>query len=62
MRIGSYTEIAYLRFGLKSTYSKACVELFAVEMKLKRRKTRSGTPRIWVSCLWMMCSLYDICC
>lgn len=52
----------YLRFGLKRTYSKACVELLAVEMKLKRRKTRSGTPRICVSCLWMMCSLYDICC
>lgn len=62
MRSGSLTEFAYLLFGLKSTYSKAWVELFAVEMKLKRRKTRSGTPRMCVSCLWMMCSLYDICC
>ena len=52
----------YLRFGLKRTYSKAWVELLAVEMKLKRRKTRSGTPRMRVSCLWMTCSLYDICC
>lgn len=48
--------------GLNSTYSSACVELLAVEMKLKRRKTRSGTPRSWVSCLWMICSLNDICC
>lgn len=52
----------YLRLGLKSTYSSACVELLAVEMKLKRRKTRSGTPSSWVSCLWMICSLNDICC
>lgn len=62
MRTCSVAGFAYLLFGLKSTYSKACVELFAVEMKLKRRKTRSGTPRMCVSCLWMMCSLYDICC
>lgn len=52
----------YLQLGLKRTYSSACVELLAVEMKLKRRKTRSGTPRSWVSCLWMICSLNDICC
>ena len=52
----------YLRLGLKSTYSRACVELLAVEMKLKRRKTRSGTPSSWVNCLWMICSLNDICC
>lgn len=52
----------YLRLGLKSTYSSACVELLAVEIKLKSRKTRSGTPRSWVSCLWMTCSRNDICC
>lgn len=51
-----------LLFGLKSTYSSACVEQLAVEIKLKRRKTRSGTPRTWLSCLWIICSLKDICC
>lgn len=52
----------YLLLGLKRTYSSACVELLAVEMKLKRRKTRSGMPNMWVSCLWITCSLNDICC
>lgn len=52
----------YLRLGLKSTYSSACVELLAVEIKLKSRKTRSGTPSSWVSCLWRICSRNDICC
>lgn len=56
------TVIMYLRLGLKSTYSSACVELLAVEIKLKSRKTRSGTPSSWVSCLWIICSLNDICC
>lgn len=52
----------YLLLGLKRTYSRACVELLAVEMKLKRRKTRSGMPSTCVSCLWITCSLNDICC
>lgn len=59
---GWWERFLYLRFGLKRTYSKAWVELLAVEMKLKRRNTRSGTPRMRVSCLWITCSRYDICC
>lgn len=62
VRVSKCVPIYYLRLGLKSTYSRACVELLAVEIKLNKRKTRSGTPSSWVSCLWMICSLNDICC